>query len=924
MAVQARRRFLQTIGHPATGRWLPDDVGRVAICSRRRQGSQQLQNPSLISLGLSEFREIVAVPREGLESEPNQPTAPRDSQRVLPAMSSRYQESISRQNPLLVLFLVDQSSSMAELFDGQPGLSKAEFIAAGINRLTYNLILRCSIDREIVDRVHFGLIAYNSEVQVGFGPKFANRHHVPASELAANPLRVESRIQTPLGDSTATTPKFPVWIDPEAQGQTCMRQALHLAQISAVDFLAKYPESFPPIVINLTGGVPTDALQADFADVIAAADLLKETANAHGSQVLLFNICVAAERTTSIHYPNSEAQVAGKLQKLLFRMSSSLQDFEGRQPNRVGVPISAGARALHVQSEPAAVFDLIDLDIGTQAIIGGDRDPSFPPSSASSRPPPQRETILDENVQFTVYRPQSIRPERWYPLLAYAHLDALPKDAPPEEVEPLEAVKADAIRTLGDQIRRFANVTQDSTHAVPREGELTFVPDIPGAECNPARQSIRWMEQYHRVEFRVRASADSAGQVLRGRLSVFLGAILLADVPLRLQVNSLADPHDRRVRIETATASRYRKIFASYSHRDLAIVEQFEKYVETLGDRYLRDWRELRSGERWNDRLMQMIEEADVFQLFWSHNSMHSSFVRQEWEHALKLKHKGPSFIRPTYWEEPFPESAEQRLPPSELKDIQFTRLGISVSQPVLNEVGGLGRLKVESPLGREVALKIDHTRPSPPRDQARESRRVLAQQLLAAHAACDMDRALLLRDEWKRQDLIVPAADAESNELEAVFAWIEHEANQRRAAQQHQTALAELKEALDAGASRDELQQRRAAVERQGPLPSEIARKLEVRTQSLERHSRRTAMFAILPLLLVGCLTAAFAWIFFSRRSAEFREQVAHLQGLIEGGNKAQAEAYVQQLQATSPASLEKPQMRQLLAELERLKSAP
>ena len=51
----------------------------------------------------------------------------------------------------------------------------------------------------------------------------------------------------------------------------------------------------------------------------------------------------------------------------------------------------------------------------------------------------------------------------------------------------------------------------------------------------------------------------------------------------------------------------------------------------------------LRAGEQWQPRLLELIEDADVFQLFWSGNSMDSRHCRIEWEHALRL-HR-PQFI---------------------------------------------------------------------------------------------------------------------------------------------------------------------------------------------------------------------------------------------------------------------------------------
>jgi len=69
-------------------------------------------------------------------------------------------------------------------------------------------------------------------------------------------------------------------------------------------------------------------------------------------------------------------------------------------------------------------------------------------------------------------------------------------------------------------------------------------------------------------------------------------------------------------------------------------------------------------------RLLELIDEADIFQLFWSSNSMRSEYVRWEWEHACALGRRG--FIRPTYWEVPMPQSTNPRLPPDALAKLHF------------------------------------------------------------------------------------------------------------------------------------------------------------------------------------------------------------------------------------------------------------
>jgi len=286
---------------------------------------------------------------------------------------------------------------------------------------------------------------------------------------------------------------------------------------------------------------------------------------------------------------------------------------------------------------------------------------------------PTPKPYLDEDVQFTVYRPGAVRPAEWYTLLAFAHLSELPPDASPDEQDPIERVKEEAGRALGEKLRDYKDVTQDSLAAVPREGEISLVPEMDGVVFNPPRCSFLWQESVHRAEFRLKAAPTLDGQRARGRLTVFLGSIILADIPLAIRVDSGAGERPGSEPQDTSACRPYRRIFASYSHKDLAIVTEFERYAASLGDRYLRDWVDLRAGEVWNDGLMRMIEEADVFQLFWSRNSMGSPFVRQEWEHALRLAR--PHFVRPVYWEEPLPEAPEQGLPPSALRRIHFQRI---------------------------------------------------------------------------------------------------------------------------------------------------------------------------------------------------------------------------------------------------------
>ena len=294
-----------------------------------------------------------------------------------------------------------------------------------------------------------------------------------------------------------------------------------------------------------------------------------------------------------------------------------------------------------------------------------------PPRSGACEAP------LDDDVEFTVYRPRVVTPQRWHTLLAFAHRSELPDDAPPDEPDPVAEVRRQALQVLGpDRIDQYKPSTQESRLAVPRAGELTMVPYLPGFECNPPRHTFLWQENVHRCEFRIRAGAHLDGQTVSGNLSVYLGSIVVADVTLKIRVDSGHVDAASRPAAEKSGSRLYKKIFASYSHRDLVIVEQFERLHRALGDRVLRDWNELRAGEEWNERLREMIVEADVFQLFWSRHAMLSPFVRQEYEFAVSLNR--PSFVRPCYWEDPFPESPAGELPPPTLRRFHFHKLELT------------------------------------------------------------------------------------------------------------------------------------------------------------------------------------------------------------------------------------------------------
>jgi uncharacterized protein YegL len=267
---------------------------------------------------------------------------------------------ISRTNPTCLLFLVDQSKSMNGPFGGQPGKKKSEGVADAINRLLQNLVLKCAKADGVRDYFHVGVIGYGSDV----GPKLAGTDAqqplAPISSVANNPLRLEQRtrmVDDGAGGLVEQAFRFPVWFEPTAGGKTPMNAAVTLAREVLGDFIATYPDCFPPLVINLTDGQPTDANPLDAAVALKA---LKST----DGNVLLFNAHLSSSPAPPVCFPAAEEGLADKYAMLLFRMSSILPPKLMAAAKDDGYAIAGPARGFVFNADLVSVIRF--LDIGTR------------------------------------------------------------------------------------------------------------------------------------------------------------------------------------------------------------------------------------------------------------------------------------------------------------------------------------------------------------------------------------------------------------------------------------------------------------------------------------------------------------------------------------------------------------------------------
>lgn len=230
-----------------------------------------------------------------------------------------YTAITTRANPTCLVFLVDQSGSMEKPFGRQPERRKADGVADVVNRFLSEVSIKSAKAEGIRDYLKVGVIGYGEKVGPVLGGVLAGKPLLWIGEIANNPLRIEDRTRTEddgTGGVFKRTVKVPVWLEPRAGGKTPIAQALVQAREAVEGFLRAYPDCFPPVVINITDGIPSE-------DPRPEAQKLCELASSDG-RVLLFNIHVSEKPDRPIEFPAAEDGLPDKFAKLLFRISSVL------------------------------------------------------------------------------------------------------------------------------------------------------------------------------------------------------------------------------------------------------------------------------------------------------------------------------------------------------------------------------------------------------------------------------------------------------------------------------------------------------------------------------------------------------------------------------------------------------------------------
>jgi hypothetical protein len=278
-------------------------------------------------------------------------------------MSSAYQRKLTRENPGLIVLLLDGSLSMDDPWSTS-GNTIAEGAAFALNRTLRDLALNACYNAEDGTRnyMNVAVFTYGTELGDGQGVEwtFGNLSQ-PSRGYAVATEWVPAYIRQKKTDSGS----LPIWLEPHAVGWTPMCKAFNQAAEVVQQHVADFPEAFPPIVLNITDGMPTDH-QDDWNLFERAAKAITSHKTGDG-QALLFNIHIdGTGQENTVLFPDHPPQHSTYAEHLA-RISSTLPANMVRLANdKLGLGITEAALGycLNADMQQLSAF----LQIGTYVV----------------------------------------------------------------------------------------------------------------------------------------------------------------------------------------------------------------------------------------------------------------------------------------------------------------------------------------------------------------------------------------------------------------------------------------------------------------------------------------------------------------------------------------------------------------------------
>jgi hypothetical protein len=261
--------------------------------------------------------------------------------------NNQYSQKINTNSPGLFIILVDQSISMNNKF----GNSKKSTVATNaVNRVIYELRVASRDGSEIRNRLYVGVIGYGKTVDGLLGGPISDLKHIEVEEIT-----------TTARDNKEITMPMPIYLKPKAENGTPMDIAFGKAYDAAYSWIKHHQDSFPPIVLNLTDGVPNDLQHGgNGKKTHDAAIRLMNLGTDHG-KLLLFNAHFGNINDGEVLLPSTKSELNDQYAQYLFDFTSTIPSTLIENAKLSGFNPKSGAKGLVFNASAEFLIKFIDF-----------------------------------------------------------------------------------------------------------------------------------------------------------------------------------------------------------------------------------------------------------------------------------------------------------------------------------------------------------------------------------------------------------------------------------------------------------------------------------------------------------------------------------------------------------------------------------
>lgn len=273
-------------------------------------------------------------------------------------MSNPNSKQWSSATPGYIIFLVDQSGSMANSY--AEGKTRAEFTALVINRTINELINTNLAGEKVKDRVFISIIGYGGSSNLAVDDIRSDY----LSSFADSPLRIENikkKVSDGAGGLIEIDEQMPIFIEPIANGLTPMADALSFAKELIEAWLQKKPDNPAPIIINISDGLPYTGTSVDDA-MNKAISVSKEimAINSADGNPLIFNSHIG-DGGAPCGFEESKSELSDDQAKFLFEISSKVPESYKQAAIKQDFKVKAESRGFVSNAEPESFIKFINF-----------------------------------------------------------------------------------------------------------------------------------------------------------------------------------------------------------------------------------------------------------------------------------------------------------------------------------------------------------------------------------------------------------------------------------------------------------------------------------------------------------------------------------------------------------------------------------